>query len=56
MDAVLSRGLSSEDGVEAVSHLALPLLQHVPVRVRSENDRAVAEEVLDVLEREALGQ
>ena len=56
MYAVMPRGLPSEDGVEAVSHLPLTLLEHVSVRVRSQHDGAVAEQVLDVLEREALGE
>ena len=52
----MSDGLASEDGVETVGHLALPSFEHMAVGVRGQDDRAVAEQVLDVFEREALGQ
>ena len=39
-----------------VRSLPLALLEHAPVHVRCQRDRAVREEVLHVLEREALGK
>jgi len=56
VDAVMSRGLSSEDGVEALGRLALPSFDHVAIRVRGQHDGAVLQEVLHILEREAFGE
>ncbi len=50
------RELPTEDCIHAPSNLLLPLLENVPVGVRGEHDRAVPEQVLDVLECEALGE
>jgi hypothetical protein len=46
----------AQHGVHPRRHLFLPLLQHMSVRIRSQHDRAVAEEVLHILERESLGE
>lgn len=38
----MSRELSSEDRVEAISYLALSVFKHVPVGIRHQHDRAAA--------------
>jgi len=56
MDTTARCELASEDWVEALGYSPLPLLEHMTIRVRGQHDRAVAEQVLHVLEREALSQ
>ena len=46
--------LSAQHRIHGLCHLPLALLEHVPVRVRGQRDRAMSEELLDVLERQAL--
>ena len=47
---------STEDGIHPRCDLDLALLKDMPVGVRGQDDRAVAQEVLDVFKREALRQ
>ena len=42
--------------IHGLCHLPLSLLEHVPVGIRRQRDRAVAQEILDVLEGHALRQ
>ncbi len=46
----------AQDPVHRLRYLLLSFLEHVPVGIRRQRDRAVTEEVLDVFECEALGE
>ncbi len=47
---------AAQDRVHRPSHLPLALLEHVAISVRGQRDRAVTEELLDVLESHPLRQ
>jgi len=48
--------LPTQHRVQPHRHLPLSLLEHMPVCVRRQHDRAVPQQVLDILKREALHQ